>query len=220
MEKRRIVFGDYNTAHHGWTLAAWVLSAPEQKTLYIDKPNGDGAWDLSTAQTDGVMRYKNRSLTATLECSEGTRKERETIIRQMINQLDGAVVEIKLPDDDHHHLVGRLHVVREYNDLAHAAVSVAAVCEPWKYADAETIVTVAATSTKQRITLYNGGRRVVVPTISTAEGSVLLECGDASLAVSSGAYQWPSLVLTPGATALTVSGSGVVAFKYREAVLE
>ena len=220
MEKRKILFGDYDTAHHGWTLTGWELAAAEQKTKYIDRPNGDGAWDLSTSLSDGQMRYKNRAFTATFECSEGTRLEREEIIRKMINGLDGMQLEIRLPDDDYHYVVGRLHVVRGYNNLAHAAVTVTATCEPWKYANAETVVTVTATTQKQRVTLYNSGRRAVCPIIKVTGSSVLLEYGTESMAMSDGAYQWPSILLTPGSHTLVYSGAGTVTFTYREAVLE
>ena len=220
MEKRKIILGTYNTAVHGWTLTGWALSRAEQKTKYLDKPSGDGTWDLSTALTDGIMRYKDRSFTATLECSEGDRKERESLIRRLINSLDGEKVEIRLPDDEAHHLVGRLQITRDYNDLAHARVTVSAVCEPWKYADAETVVTATATGTKQLVTLYNEGKRAVVPTITVTGGEVLLEYGNASQAMSAGQYKWPNLLLTPGSLSLRCSGTGTVAFTYREAVLE
>lgn len=220
MEKRKIILGTYDTAANGWTLTGWVLSPAEHKTQYIDKPNGDGSWDLSTALSDGILRFKDRQLSATLECSEGTRRTREDAIRYLINTLDGMKEAIRLPDDDHHHVIGRLHIVREYNDLAHAAVTVTAVCEPWKYADAETFITVTATDTKQHLTLSNAGRRAVVPEISVTGGSVLLEYGEATIQADAGTYQWPSLLLTPGSHALTYSGKGTITIKYREAVLE
>ena len=223
MEKRKIIFGDYNTAVHGWTLCeGWSFSAPVHKSHYVDKPSGDGTWDLSTALTDGIPRYKDRNLKAAFECSEGTRTEREDIIRRMINQLDGLRMQIQLPDDDEHYLVGRLSVAREYNDLAHARVTVTAVCEPWKYAIEESVITLDARTNKSAVILENTGRRAVVPTI-TVEGddsSVLLEYKTASIALSAGTYQWPLLLLTPGEHSVTYSGSGKIAIQYREAVLE
>ena len=222
MQKRKIVIGEYDTAAHGWTLAGWKLSAAEQKTSFVEKQGGDGSWDLSTALTDGLPRYSDRSLTATLECSEGSRTEREAKIRHMINLLDGLRWEMHLPDDDQHYIVGRVHVEREYNDLAHAAVTVTATCEPWKYANAETIVTRTATADKQNVNLDNSGRRAVVP-ILKVEGSgasVLLEYGDRSMALGVGTYQWPDLLLTTGTHAVTYSGSGTLTATYREAVLE
>jgi hypothetical protein len=222
MEKRSIIIGDYDTAANGWTLTSWKLSPAVQKTKYVNKPNGDGAWDLSTANSDDVPRYENRSLTATLECSDGTRQEREADIRYMVNLLDGLRWRIELPDDIGCHVVGRVNVARQYNDLAHAAVTVAATCEPWKYNDAETVVALTCTAAKQTADLPNSGRRAIVPTIQVigSDASVLLEYGSASLAMSEGTYQWPNLLLTPGVHTVTVSGTGSVTISYREAVLE
>lgn len=220
MQKRKIVIGDYDTAVHGWTLAGWKLSDAEQKTNYLEKPSGDGSWDLSTALTDGIPKYRDRSLTITLECSEGTRLDREAVIRNMINLLDGLRWEIRLPDDDFHFIVGRVHVIREYNDLAHASVTVTAVCDPWKYSNAETVVALVATATKQTAILQNNGRRAVVPTLKVQGSSVLLQYGTTSKALAAGTYQWPDLLLTSGRHSLIYSGSGSVTITYREAVLE
>ena len=239
MDKRKIIFGTYDTAAHGWTLAGWALSPAEQKTSYVSKPNGDGSWDLSTALTDGILRYNDRELTVTLELSEGTRMEREAVIRAMINDLDGEKVSIRLPDDDHHHVVGRLHVVREYNDLAHGAVTVTATCEPWKYADAETVVELEATATTQHATLHNSGKRALLPLITVAGGPVRLTFGQPTRPVTindseetvltpaptvelkDGKDQrWADLLLTRGAHALAYSGAGTIRITYREAVLE
>jgi hypothetical protein len=222
MEKRKIIFENYDTAAHGWTLTDWAFSAPEHKSHYVDKPAGDGTWDLSTALSDGLPRYSDRKLTAIFECSEGTRLEREETIRQMVNQLDGQRVQIQLPDDATHYVVGRLSVAREYNNLAHARVSVSAVCEPWKYAKQETIVPLDVMPNQNAVILYNDGRRAVVPTL-TVEGtgvSVLIEYRGQSQAMNEGTYQWPLLLLTPGSHSVTYSGSGRLVIQYREAVLE
>jgi hypothetical protein len=52
------------------------------------------------------------------------------------------------------------------------------------------------------------------------EGDVLLEYGAASLALSTGTYEWPILFLTPGAHPISYSGEGTLVITYREAVLE
>lgn len=222
MIKRRMVFGKYDTAAHGWTLAGWSLDAATQKTNFVDKPGGDGSWDLSTALTDGLPRYSDRALSVTLECSEGDRLSREAKIRHMVNMLDGMREDITLPDDTYHHIKGRIHVARDYNDMTHAAVTVTATCEPWKYANTGTVINLVAATTVQTARLVNNGRRPVVP-ILKVEGtgaSVLVVYRAASMALSAGTYQWPDLLLTPGEHELTYSGSGTLAITYREAVLE
>ena len=220
MVKRTIVFGGYNTAANGWTLTGWQLSPAEQKTYFVERNGGDGSWDLSTALTDGQPRYYDRTLTVTLEHSVGDRLSREAIIRQMVNQLDGIRTSIELPDDPFHYITGRLHVAREYNDPAHASVTVTAVCSPWKYSNLETTVTLTAATAKKTAQLVNNGRLAVVPTLTVTGSSVLVELGNLSKAMSAGTYQLPDLLLTPGTHTLTYSGSGTLTIKYREAVLE
>lgn len=219
MEKRGIIFGTYDTAEHGWTLTGWQLGAAEPKTNYVEKVGGDGSWDLSTAMTDGIVKYKDRPLTVSLELSEGDRLSRERAIKELINNLHGRRVDIHLPDDPYDHLSGRLSINREYNDLAHAAVTVSAVCDPWKYLNHEITATVTATSAGQEAELLNEGFRVLVPVL-TVTGSVTIIFGTASRAFSAGTYQWGDLILAPGINELTVMGSGSVKFTYREAVLE
>ena len=220
MVKRTIVFGGYNTAANGWTLTGWQLSPAEQKTNFVERTGGDGSWDLSTALTDGQPRYYDRTLTVTLEHSGGDRLNREAIIRQMVNQLDGQRLNIELPDDPFHYITGRLHVAREYNDPAHAAVTVTAVCNPWKYSNPETTVTLTAATTKKTAQLVNNGRLAVVPTLTVTGSSVLVEFGNFSRALGAGTYQLPDLLLTSGTHTLTYSGTGTLTIKYREAVLE
>lgn len=219
MKKRTVIFGDYDTADNGWTLTGCALSAPEMKTNYVEKAGGDGSWDLSTAMTDGVPKYKDRSLVVTLECSEGTRAHREELISEMMNTLDGLEWPIVLPDHPDHHLTGRVHIGVNYSDLAHAAVTVTCVCRPWLESQMERVLVRTAQAAEQELVLINGGRRVLVPQIEVAGGDVQLRFGASHTQVSEGVYTWSALVLTPGVHKLRYSGSGTLTVSYREAVL-
>lgn len=222
MEKRKIVFGSYDTALQGpWTLTEWELEPVSIRANYVEVPGRDGDLDLSTALTDGVPRYGNRNLTVSLECSEGTRLEREAMISTMINWLDGWRLNIILPDDPDHYLTGRVHVAKEYNDPAHGAVTVTAVCDPWRYKARETVVKLTAAETEQEALLTNDGRRTVVPLLLIeGEGaSVSLKFGTASWVLSAGSYQLPDLVLNQGGDVIKYSGTGSLTFTYQEAVL-
>lgn len=219
LTKRTVLFGEYNTAAKGWTLAKCQLAEASQKTNYVEKKLGDGSWDLSTVLTDGLPRYKNRNLTVTLECSEGTRNDRLQLVSEIVNQLDGFEHHIVLPDHPDHYLVGRLHVKVNYNDLAHASVTVTSSCLPWYYRQAETVVNLNATGTERGTNIVNNGRLAIVPTLE-AVGSVLLKYGTNSINVTDSTTKWPTLLLTPGSHAVKYSGEGTLKIKYREAVLE
>lgn len=219
MEHRKIVFGSYDTELNGpWTLAAWKLSPAVHRTQLVTVPGRDGELDLSTVLTDGSPRYGSRTLTATLERSDGTRLERETAIETMINWLDGWRLNITLPDDSEHYITGRVHVAKEYNDPAHAAVTVTAACDPWRYNNYETVRSLTAGETAQDTMLTNSGRRTVVPLIQIT-GEVRLVYGSYTWALSEGTYQLPDLTIPQGGVLITYSGAGTLTFTYREAVL-
>lgn len=221
MEKRKLLIGTYDTALTGmWTLTEWALSDPEHVESLIDIPGRiDGPLDASTALTDGDPRYGLRKLTATFESSEGTRLEREERINTMRNWLDGWRLDITLPDDPTHHVKGRVHVEKLYNDLAHASVRVTATCDPWRYNNTDTVVALQATGTAQTAALINSGRRAVSPLLTVSGGSVNLVFGAASWALGEGVYQLPDLFLPQGSFPLTYSGTGSILLTYREAVL-
>lgn len=220
MEHRKIIFGTYDTELNGpWTLAAWKLSPAVHRQQLVTVPGRDGELDLSTVLTDGSPRYGSRTLTATLERSDGTRLEREAAIDTMINWLDGWRMNITLPDDGGHYITGRVHVAKDYNDPAHAAVTVTAVCDPWRYQNYETVISLTAEATVQEAKLTNSGRRTVVPVIQVTGGEVSLVYGTYTWALGAGTYQLPDLTVPQGGTLITYSGTGVLTFTYREAIL-
>lgn len=219
---RKIIYGTYDTAFNLWTLTEWGLTPAEVITNYVDVPGRiSGPLDLSTALTDGEPRFGSRTLSATFETSEGTRLERKARIDTMVNWLAGWSMNITLPDDDSHYLVGRVTVEPLYNDMAHAAVEVTAVCEPWLYSVAETVVSLTAAADEQTKLLTNNGRKTVVPLLEVTgtDASVNLAFGQASWALGPGTYKLPDLVLPQGDHLLTYSGTGDIKLSYRKAVL-
>lgn len=224
MQKRSVRLGDYDTAADGlWTLADLDFPEPAQETNMVPVPGRTkGPLDLSAILTEGEPCYGSRSLSITLESSEGDREARQMRISNMINRLHGRRVDIILPDHPQHYATGRLSVKQSYNDLAHAAVEVSGTCEPWLYSAKETQVVLQATSSEQVAHLKNSGAMTVVPVleVTAEEGqNILLKYGTASGSFSAGIYSWPTLWLTPGEHDVTYSGAGIMTIKYREAVL-
>lgn len=217
---REVIFGTYYSHANGrWTLTSLELGDAVYKQNFIEVPGRAAPLDLSTALTDGEPTYNSRTLKATFENSEGSRLNREALISQMVNALDGYRVDIVLPDDPEHYLSGRLQVTRLYNDEAHASVRVSAVCDPWRYAKTETVVTLQATAAEQTVALSNRGRLGVVPLLVITEGDLLLTFGTASWALGPGSYALPDIYLTYGEHPVTFSGTAAFTFTYREAIL-
>ena len=218
-DERRVILDDYDTLGNLWTLSSWSLSEPKYKDNFVSVPGRSGDLDLSTALTDGEPVYDNRTFMATLECADGTRLDRKTRIDSMINLLDGRQMQIVLPDEDACYVYGRVHVAQNYNDPAISAVTVAANCEPWRYAKTLATRTITATSTATAYTLANAGRRTAVPTLVVAGGSITIVQGDYSKALSAGTYILPDITVPTGGAAISVSGSGTLTVSYREASL-
>lgn len=220
MKKRGILLGTYDTAKR-WTLCECTLADPEQQTNFVNVVGGIPL-DFSTVLTDGEPSYNSRALTARLECSDGTRDDRARWIAEMVNALDGQRLDIVLPDHPGHYLTGRVRVGLDYNDLAHASVTVTATCDPWLYSLYKRAYTLTAAEAQQVVVLTNNGRRAVVPQVEITgdEGtSFALVCGSYSYALGVGVFQLPDLYLKQGDTLLTYSGSGTASITYREAVL-
>lgn len=141
MKKRRLILGDYDTAEDGlFTLSACKITKGSQVQSFVSVPGRYAPIDTSTLLTDGQPYYGSAALDATLESSEGTRDERLARVSGMVNALDGRSMRIIHPDHPERYLVGRVQVRPEYNDPAHCAVRVSAVCEPWLYNAQETEV--------------------------------------------------------------------------------
>ena len=218
MAKRKVIFGTYDTAQNGaWTVAGLKLTSPDQQTNLVFLPGRSGPLDLSTALT-GEPVYNSRQLTVVLENSDGDRAYREGLIRGIISELDGLQKQIWLPDDPDHYLQGRIRVARDYNDLAHAAVTVTATCDPWLYSNTETSVSLTATSSSKTATLTNRGRKGVVPSFKTT-AAVSIKFGATTWNLTAGTTRLVDLVLAPGSNTITYSGSGTIQITYREAVL-
>lgn len=222
MQKRTVKIGSYDTALMGWTLTSIKLSDPVQKTNYVEKSAGDGSWDLSTVMTEGIPRYKNRSLALTFECSQGSRDDRELLINDMVNQLDGFEWSIILPDRPQHYLQGRVHVAVTQSSPAYAAIKITSDVEPWFYAERETLVVLDAPITASTETaifqLWNHGRRVVNPLL-TVDGKANLSFKGSRTSLTTGSYEWAALQLWPGMSELSYLGEGTLTLTYREAVL-
>lgn len=219
LNKRKFIFGNYDTAVDGlWTLSAWSLSEAKPLESYVDIPGRlDGPLDLTEASTGEVM-YSTRTLSVTLESSEGTRADREERISRMVNTLHGRRTKIWTPDDPGHYLSGRLTIKKNYSDLAHASVTITSVCEPWKYENEDTIVTAELTGESQEVELKNS-RRPVFPELNVQGELTMIDRG-VTYMLSEGTYLLAALELKAEETrVLDVVGTGSISFSYRKAVL-
>lgn len=219
---REVTFGTYRTNTDGkWTMSGLVLSDPVFAQNIVFVHGRSTPLDLSGALSDNdEPTYENRTLTVTLESSEGTRDERKTRISLVKNLLDGRRMNIIHPDFPDRYLTGRLSVIELFNDLAHASVQIVATVDPWFYSNRPIDILVTASADGTSSALVNEGRLTVVPTIEVVTDSqIQIEFGDNSWTGTAGTYMLPQLVLTTGSHQIKVTGNGSAKFTWREGIL-
>jgi hypothetical protein len=216
---RGVRFGDRHTAEDwGLIMNEKVVSPPLPKTNYVSVPGRDGDIDLSEALS-GVVNYQDRTASFTFLLTNGSHADREALISEIVGTLHGQSMEIEDTDDyPGYYLTGRITVQEVANNAAYGTIKLQAVCRPWRYAVNETIKPVTLSSAKKTVNVVNKGYKTVTPSV-TVTGSVTIKYGTTSTSLSSGTYTLPGFSLKPGLNTVTVSGSGTLEIRYREAIL-
>lgn len=220
MKLRGVQFGEYHTADD-WNLIMneKTVSPPVPKTTYVSVPGRDGDLDLTTALS-GHVNYENRKATYLFLLTDGTQLDREELIAEIVGVLNGQSMEIIDTDDyPDYYMTGRLTVTAVSNTNAYGTIAIEANCNPWRYAinSASRVVTVESSDGTVSVVLSNQGYRTVTPVI-TVTGTITLTYGSTSQSLSAGTYTFPGFMLPPGATTVTVAGSGTITFTYQEAI--
>lgn len=214
---RGVYFGDYHTVDDwGLILTEKEIQTPTPKIVTVNIDGRDGDLDLSRALTDDI-KFNNREASFSFLVTEGSQSDRSYMIQTIVNAIHGQRLQIIEPDFPYLYLVGECSVTEVHNDKAYGSFTVEATCEPYRYYidEVRRVFNVSDTITGM---ITNTGRKVLTPEI-IIEGDVTIKFDNTTVSLSTGTYKLPSLILKPGVTALTLSGSGVATFVYREAII-
>lgn len=216
---RHFYFDKYHTFHDwGLVLTDKSIPDPEPKTNYIQLDGVSGSLDLTEALT-GEVAYNDRTIAATFSASCGTYQQREAVRRQIAAAIHGRKVQIIEPDDPEHYFLGRVTIKDGTRHASYSTFTLEAVCEPWRYARAESVRQVEVTAgNPQDVVIENTGVKTVCPDIQV-EGAVTLTYEGGTVDLTTGAYKVADIKLRYGANVVGVSGTGTVTFTYREATL-
>ena len=200
---------------YDWRLivTAKDVTPPEPKTNLVDIDGMSGSLDLSESLT-GEVTYEDRTVTATFWTDEGSRSDREKLLRDIVATLHGRKVKIIEPDDLEHYFYGRVKIKSWENTLAYAEFTIEATCEPWRYAVNETERIVSVNRETISVVINNDGVKTLCPVI-TVTGSVTID----GARLTTGSYLIPDIKLYRGVNVISVSGTGSATFAYREADL-
>lgn len=217
--ERYFILDKFNT-WYDWRLilTSKDVTPPEPKTNYVDIDGMSGSLDLSEALT-GEITYNDRTVSASFWTSEGTRKDRERLLRDIRIALHGKKIKIIEPDDPDHYFYGRVNITSESNIVPYAEFEIEAICEPWRYAVNDTIRTIEVNSQNMtKAVIHNNGVKTLCPDI-TVTGAVDITYNGVKIPLIAGTYKIPDIKLYHGVNIIGVSGNGSATFTYKEADL-
>ena len=217
--ERYFVLDNLNTWYDwGLILTSKDVTPPEPKTNYVEIDGMSGSLDLSESLT-GEITYKDRTVSASFWTSEGSFKERATLLRKIVSTLHGKKIKIIEPDDPDHYFYGRVAIKSLDNTLPYAEFSFEAICDPWRYSiyDTERKVEVNSQAVTN-VVINNNGVKTLSPII-TVTGSVDITYNGVKTPLTAGSYTISDIKLRQGVNVIGVSGNGSVTFTYKEADL-
>lgn len=230
MNNRTIVYTVENSgvilSTSDWTLSKCELSSPVPNTQYVDVPGRSAPLDLT--DTFSLPSYKQRTLSATIECSDYDRAYRTALIKNLFSQMHGKLLHLQLPDFGvTQYLVGRPQLDIVCNDLAHAIVNITALCDPYIYSSS-TIDMYTVTDEETPVTVSGAGDMTEVPKITVSDevnikfyeydiGAIPVKTYSYNL--TAGTHILPALTVGSGRRTIHISGSGTVRITHKVGTL-
>ena len=217
--ERFFIFDKFNT-YYDWRLYLTEKETPEPEpnTNYVTLDGMSGTLDLSESLT-GEITYSDRTVTAKFWTDEGTRKDRERLLRDIRLALHGKKVKIIEPDYPDKYFLGRVKIKSPKNIIPYAEFTIEATCEPWRYSIEDIVRKVDVNSSSvTNVIIHNNGRKTLCPEI-TVTGLINIIYDGRKTTLSAGTYKISDIKLRQGVNIIGVSGNGSVTFTYKEADL-
>lgn len=216
--ERFFILDKFNTWYDwGLIVTAKEITPPEPKTNYVEIGGANGTLDLSESLTGEVV-YNDRTISASFWTSEGSYKDREKLLRNIVAVLHGKKIKIIEPDDPTHYFYGRVTVKSVTNILPYMEFSIEATCEPWRYAVDDSERRIEIYNSSVDAVIINNGVKTLSPII-TVSGSVDIRYNGVTVSLTEGSYRLSNVKLYNGVNVIGVSGRGSVIFTYKEALL-
>lgn len=125
--------GRHSYDEFGLVLNSKVIPPPEEKTYEVDVVGANGKLDLSTANTDGIVKYYNRPITLnfSLVCPI---RQREAAFSKIMNALHCRYMDVIFDIDLAFYWRGKVKITtRQDESIAYGLVSMEVNAEPYKY---------------------------------------------------------------------------------------
>lgn len=200
----------------GMFMTDFSVSPPEPQTAYVDVPFRDGPLDFSTALTGGIVKYKNRTVTAEFKTHDRTPDSWKSRYHTFVNYVQGQKLQLIFDYDPEYYYLGRISCDASKDDQLIGAASITADCDPYKYKLSPTVKEFDVSGSLS-VTLPND-RMPTVPTVTT-DAEITVEFGESTIVFAPGTRKAPELLLLEGANHMTLTGTGHIKFEYQEGAL-
>lgn len=200
----------------GMFMTDFSVSPPEPQTAYVDVPFRDGLLDFSTALTGGVVKYKNRTVTAEFKTQDRTPDSWKSRYHTFVNYVQGQKLQLIFDYDPEYYYLGRISCDVSKDDQVIGTISISADCDPYKYKLSPT-VNEFDVSGSLSVTLPND-RMPTVPVVTT-DAEITIQFGESTIVFPAGTRKSPALLLLEGANHMTLTGTGHIKFEYQEGAL-
>ena len=210
-----VIFND-KSAYDEWNivLTKTEIPLPTVKTSTVDIKGADGVLDLSEVLTGDVL-YNNRTIKLTFEMLNDN--DYYGLITEISNYLHGKMVTVTLSNDEDYYYKGRASINSWECVKRKGTIVITVDCEPYKYQQLETVMTVSVTNQLKTITLINS-RKKVSPKL-TVTGTITLTIDGVDYDLSEGKHQLINFKLHEGNNAVKVRGNGTLVITYRQGAL-
>ena len=200
----------------GMFMTDFTISPPEPQTAYVDVPFRDGALDFSTALTGGVVRYKNRTVTAEFKTQDRTPDSWKSRYHTFVNYVQGQKLQLIFDYDPEYYYLGRISCDASKDDQVIGTVSISADCDPYKYKLSPTVREYDIKGTLSIGPLND--RMPTIPTVTT-DAEITIQYKGKTIVFSPGTRRSPDLLFVEGYNDMVLTGTGHIKFEYQEGAL-
>lgn len=194
------------------------VSPPEPRTSYVDVPFRDGLLDFSTALTGGIVRYQNRTVTASFVTKDAAEDGWRERYHSFINAFHGRKEKLIFDYDPDYYYLGRITCDASKDDQLIGAASITADCDPYKYKLSPTVREFDVSGSEGLEIILQNDRMPTVPTVTT-DAEITVAFGESTIVFAPGTRKAPALLLTEGQNPLSLTGNGHIKFEYQEGAL-
>ena len=209
-----IYFDDISMLSCGWLRESIDFPAPQPQNDILTVPGRNSP--IRYAGALGRISYQPREFTAVLSML-GTHARFIERSSDIINRFNGRLVNVTKSEDPEVYAVGTLLIQPSYDALTGKGI-VTISCtdaDAYLYHVTETVQSVTGNAP---IVLDNDFMPVVPTVTTTAQTTLSWSVSGDSFATTLSAGTWtiPELELQAGSNTITVSGTGMTTFRYRE----